>query len=431
MFNRKVSIWVIPLVVILSISMTVIGMAWGLQKVTHNAEGALQFLYTLGRIHSGYVGEYTDKKLFEGAMHGLVESLDDPYSEYLNEEGFARLNEMTDGTFGGIGVVLGQRNKEFVVVSPMEGSPGAKAGIEAGDKILKVNDVDTKGRSLEDVVSTIRGKKGTNVKLLLEHKNGEQFTADIVRDDIKIKSVAGKMLPDSKIGYIRISMFNENTGEEFKKAYEKLEQEGMQATLLDLRHNPGGLLGECVKVANYIVPKGPVVSITDKKGKTQVYKSKLEKVKYPLAVLIDHGSASASEIVSGAVQDTKAGKLFGVKTYGKGCVQSVFHITADTGLKLTTAMYYTPSGRSIHKVGVEPDVEIELPEKAVTDEQLKKADRQRASYYNYYATGTWGDVNNYDLCVDTGTLGIEGCVELICKCVEIKKKMIEDKEKEW
>ena len=374
MFNRKVSIWVIPLVVILSISMTVIGMAWGLQKVTHNAEGALQFLYTLGRIHSGYVGEYTDKKLFEGAMHGLVESLDDPYSEYLNEEGFARLNEMTDGTFGGIGVVLGQRNKEFVVVSPMEGSPGAKAGIEAGDKILKVNDVDTKGRSLEDVVSTIRGKKGTNVKLLLEHKNGEQFTADIVRDDIKIKSVAGKMLPDSKIGYIRISMFNENTGEEFKKAYEKLEQEGMQATLLDLRHNPGGLLGECVKVANYIVPKGPVVSITDKKGKTQVYKSKLEKVKYPLAVLIDHGSASASEIVSGAVQDTKAGKLFGVKTYGKGCVQSVFHITADTGLKLTTAMYYTPSGRSIHKVGVEPDVEIELPEKAANDVQLKKAE---------------------------------------------------------
>ena len=374
MFNKKVSIWVIPLVVILTVSMTLIGMAWGLQKVTHNAEGALQFLYTLGRIHSGYVGEYTDKKLFEGAMHGLVESLDDPYSEYLNEEGFARLNEMTDGTFGGIGVVLGQRNKEFVVISPMEGSPGAKAGIEAGDKILKVNDADTKGRSLEDVVSTIRGKKGTNVKLLLEHKNGEQFTADIVRDDIKIKSVAGKMLPDSKIGYIRISMFNENTGEEFKKAYEKLEQEGMQATLLDLRHNPGGLLGECVKVANYIVPKGPVVSITDKKGKTQVYKSKLEKVKYPLAVLIDHGSASASEIVSGAVQDTKAGKLFGVKTYGKGCVQSVFHITADTGLKLTTAMYYTPSGRSIHKVGVEPDVEVELPEKAASDVQLKKAE---------------------------------------------------------
>ena len=374
MFNKKVSIWLIPVTAFVTVVFTLGCLVWGVQSLTHNAGGTVQFLYTLGKIHSSYVGDYTEKKLFQGAMHGLVESLDDPYSEYLDEKGFTRLNEMTDGTFGGIGVVLGQRNKEFVVVSPMEGSPGAKAGIEAGDKILKVNDVDTKGRTLEDVVSTIRGKKGTNVKLLLEHKNGEQFTADIVRDDIKVKSVAGKMLPDSKIGYIRIAMFNENTGEEFKKAYEKLEQEGMQATLLDLRHNPGGLLGECVKVANYIVPKGPVVSITDKKGKTQVYESKLEKVKYPLAVLIDHGSASASEIVSGAVQDTKAGKLFGVKTYGKGCVQSVFHITPKTGLKLTTAMYYTPSGRSIHKVGVEPDVKIELPEKATTDVQLKKAE---------------------------------------------------------
>ena len=376
LFKKKISInvWLLPILVIGIVALTLISVFWGMHKLTHNAGGTLQFLYTLGKIRSSYVGEYTDKKLFEGAMHGLVEGLDDPYSEYLDEKGFSRLNEMTDGTFGGIGVVLGQRNKEFVVVSPMEGSPGAKAGIEAGDKILKVNDVDTKGRTLEDVVSTIRGKKGTSVKLLLEHKNGQQFTADIVRDDIKVKSVAGRMLPDSKIGYIRIAMFNENTGEEFKKAYEKLEQEGMQATLLDLRHNPGGLLTECVKVSNYIVPKGPVVSITDKKGNTKVYESKLEKVKYPLAVLIDHGSASASEIVSAAVQDTKAGKLFGVKTYGKGCVQSVFHVTTKTGLKLTTAMYYTPSGRSIHKVGVTPDVEIELPEKATVDVQLNKAE---------------------------------------------------------
>jgi len=374
LFKKKVSVWLIPVTAFVTVVFTLGCMVWGIHKVTHNAGGTLQFLYTLGKIQSSYVGEYTEKKLFEGAMHGLVESLDDPYSEYLDEEGFARLNEMTDGTFGGIGVVLGQRNKEFVVVAPMEGSPGAKAGIEAGDKILKVNDVDTKGRTLEDVVSTIRGKKGTSVKLLLEHKNGQQFTADIVRDDIKVKSVAGKILPDSKIGYIRIAMFNDNTGEEFKKAYEKLEQEGMQATLLDLRHNPGGLLTECVKVANYIVPKGTVVSITDKKGNTKVYESKLEKVKYPLAVLIDHGSASASEIISGAVQDTKAGKLFGVKTYGKGCVQSVFPVTMNTGLKLTTAMYYTPSGRSIHKVGVTPDVEIELPEKATVDVQLKKAE---------------------------------------------------------
>ena len=155
---------------------------------------------------------------------------------------------------------------------------------------------------------------------------------------------------------------------------EKLEKEGMQAILLDLRQNPGGLLDESVKVANYLVPKGPVVSITNKNNKTQVLTSQLEKVKYPLAVLVDHGSASASEILAGAVQDTKAGKLFGVKTYGKGVVQTIYHITPVTGLKLTTAKYYTPSGRSIDKVGIEPDVEIALPEQATEDVQLKKAE---------------------------------------------------------
>ena len=223
-------------------------------------------------------------------------------------------------------------------------------------------------------MSTIRGKKGTSVELVLKRANGEEYTAAIVRDDIKIESVAGKMLPDSKIGYIRLSVFNDNTGQEFQETYEKLEKEGMQAILLDLRQNPGGLLDESVKVANCLVPKGPVVSITDKNNKTQVLTSQLEKVKYPLAVLVDHGSASASEILAGAVQDTKAGKLFGVKTYGKGVVQTIYHITPVTGLKLTTAKYYTPSGRSIDKVGIEPDVEIALPEQATEDVQLKKAE---------------------------------------------------------
>ena len=281
---------------------------------------------------------------------------------------------MTDGTFGGIGVVLGQKDKELIVIAPMEGSPGAKAGIKAGDKVLKVDGKETRGRSLEEVVSTIRGKKGTSVELVLKRANGEEYTVTIVRDDIKIESVAGKMLPDSKIGYIRLSVFNDNTGQEFQETYEKLEKEGMQAILLDLRQNPGGLLDESVKVANYLVPKGPVVSITDKNNKTQVLTSQLEKVKYPLAVLVDHGSASASEILAGAVQDTKAGKLFGVKTYGKGVVQTIYHITPVTGLKLTTAKYYTPSGRSIDKVGIEPDVEIALPEQATEDVQLKKAE---------------------------------------------------------
>ena len=374
MFNKKVSIWVIPVAVILSAALTLGGVFWGLQRLTHDAGGVAQFLFTLGKIHSSFVGEYTDRKLFEGAMHGMVATLDDPYSEYLDEKGFAQLNEVTDGTFGGIGVVLGQKDKELVVIAPMDGSPGAKAGIKAGDKILKVDDKETRGRTLEDVVGTIRGPKGTSVKLLLQRANGEQYTADIVRDDIKVKSVAGKMLPDGKVGYIRISVFNENTGAEFREAYEQLEKDGMEALLLDLRQNPGGLLNESVKVANYLVPKGPVVSVTDKDGNTQVLSSKLEKTKYPLAVLVDHGSASASEIVAGAIQDTQAGKLFGVKTYGKGVVQTVYHVTPSTGLKLTTAKYYTPSGRSIHQVGITPDEEIRLPEDAQSDVQLERAE---------------------------------------------------------
>lgn len=374
MFNKKVSIWVIPVAVILSAALTLGGVFWGLQRLTHDAGGVAQFLFTLGKIHSSFVGEYTDRKLFEGAMHGMVATLDDPYSEYLDEKSFAQLNEVTDGTFGGIGVVLGQKDKELVVIAPMDGSPGAKAGIKAGDKILKVDDKETRGRTLEDVVGTIRGPKGTSVKLLLQRANGEQYTADIVRDDIKVKSVAGKMLPDGKVGYIRISVFNENTGAEFREAYEQLEKDGMEALLLDLRQNPGGLLNESVKVANYLVPKGPVVSVTDKDGNTQVLSSKLEKTKYPLAVLVDHGSASASEIVAGAIQDTQAGKLFGVKTYGKGVVQTVYHVTPSTGLKLTTAKYYTPSGRSIHQVGITPDEEIRLPEDARNDIQLERAE---------------------------------------------------------
>ena len=220
---------------------------------------------------------------------------------------------------------------------------------------------------LEDVVAKIRGKQGTEVELLLESIDGAERTVRVIRGDIKVESVGGQMLPGTKIGYIRISVFNEQTGAD-------LEKEGMQALLLDLRHNPGGILGECVKVAQYIVPKGTVVSIKDRSGNTFVEESNLEKVKYPLAVLVDHGSASAAEIVAGAVQDTGAGKLFGVQTFGKGSVQSVYKLSENTGLKLTTAKYYTPSGRSIHGTGIKPDVEVEIDLQSMKDTQLEAAE---------------------------------------------------------
>ena len=182
------------------------------------------------------------------------------------------------------------------------------------------------------------------------------------------------MLANTKIGYIRIAIFNENTGDDFAKKYAELEKQGMQALVLDLRENPGGILDAGVDVARMLVPKGPIVSVIDKNGNKFEETSSLEKVKYPLAVLVDHGSASASEIVAGAIKDTKSGKLFGVKTFGKGSVQSVYRLDKNTAVKITVAKYYTPSGVSIHNVGIEPDVKVELPDDATVDVQLKAAE---------------------------------------------------------
>jgi carboxyl-terminal processing protease len=227
--------------------------------------------------------------------------------------------------------------------------------------------------NMTDVADKIRGKQGTEVVLRLRTKDGEEKEVKVVRKDIKAPSVGGQLLPNTKIGYIRITVFNEATGEDFKKTYEKLQAEGMEATILDLRGNPGGILDDGVAVAGMLVPKGPIVSLVYKNGDKYVENSSLEQVKYPLAVLVDHGTASAAEIVAGAVKDTKAGKLFGVKTFGKGSVQGVYRIDNDTAVKITTARYYTPSGVSIHNVGIEPDVKIELPDNAVTDVQLEAA----------------------------------------------------------
>ena len=314
------------------------------QKAAGSSAGGMVFLKTLVTVRDNYVEPVDSEKLFDGATSGMVKALGDPYSAYLDKKSFSEITDLTDGVFGGIGVVLGKKDDDFVVVAPMKGTPGE------------------------------RGKQGTEVELLLESADGAERTVRVIRGDIKVESVGGQMLPGTKIGYIRISVFNEQTGADFAKKYIELEKEGMQALLLDLRHNPGGILGECVKVAQYIVPKGTVVSIKDRSGNTFVEESNLEKVKYPLAVLVDHGSASAAEIVAGAVQDTGAGKLFGVQTFGKGSVQSVYKLSENTGLKLTTAKYYTPSGRSIHGTGIKPDVEVELDLQSMKDTQLEAAE---------------------------------------------------------
>lgn len=358
---------------LLSVAVTLGAVTWKVQEITGDAAGTLRFLRAMSIVKNNFDGKADNKVLFDGAIEGMVHALDDPYSVYLDKEDFTKLSEMTEGSFGGIGIVFGKRGDDYVVISALADHPGALAGIKSGDIILAVDGAETAKMNMTDVADKIRGKQGTEVVLRLRTKDGEEKEVKVVRKDIKAPSVGGQMLPNTKIGYIRITVFNEATGEDFKKTYEKLQAEGMEATILDLRGNPGGILDDGVAVAGMLVPKGPIVSLVYKNGDKYVENSSLEQVKYPLAVLVDHGTASAAEIVAGAVKDTKAGKLFGVKTFGKGSVQGVYRIDNDTAVKITTARYYTPSGVSIHNVGIEPDVKIDLPDNAVTDVQLEAA----------------------------------------------------------
>lgn len=345
-----------------------------LNRLTGSVSESVRFLRTMKLLKRNYNGEVDNHQLLDGALKGMVESVGDPYTVYLNKKDFQQLSEMTVGSFGGIGIVFGKRGNDYVVISALEDNPGAKAGIKSGDIITAIDDKSTREMNMEQVANKIRGKYGTTVTLELKDKEGKLRKVNVVRAEIKNPSVAGQLLANTKIGYIRIAIFNENTGDDFAQKYAELEKQGMQALVLDLRENPGGILNAGVDVARMLVPKGPIVSVIDKNGNKYEETSSLEKVKYPLAVLVDHGSASASEIVAGAIKDTKSGKLFGVKTFGKGSVQSVYRLDNNTAVKITVAKYYTPSGVSIHNVGIEPDVKVELPDDATVDVQLKAAE---------------------------------------------------------
>ena len=330
----------------------------------------LTFFRALQVVKSRYIEDVPMDTLMAGAVKGMVNSLGDPHSIYMDAKLFKEFMIETEGSFGGVGIVLGVKDKTLTVVSPIEGTPGDKAGIKSGDQIVKIDGKDTKDMALDEAVSKIRGPEGTTVTLTIK-RNQDMKDYALTRSNIQIKTVSGKMLPN-QLGYIRISMFNEHTGADFNKKFQELEKEGMKGLVLDLRDNPGGLLEESVKVANKLVPKGPVVSVVTRDGSRETHSSKLEAVKYPLAVLVSGGSASASEIVAGAVQDTGAGTLVGTKTYGKGSVQTILKLDSGTAVKLTIAKYLTPKDRSINGIGIEPDVVVEADKNGV-DLQLEKA----------------------------------------------------------
>lgn len=332
----------------------------------------MRFITAYRFIETKYVNDTDDVKLIDSAIDGMVKSLNDPHSNYLSPKMYKTLMEQTEGSFAGIGVVMGMDNEQKIhIVGIMENSPGQKAGLQEGDEILAVDGVSVTQMAFDEVAAHVRGQAGTDVVLTIMRDNANQDIT-ITRDNIKLKTVGHKML-DNNIGYIQIVSFSEDTANEFNEAYNDLKNQGMKALVLDLRNNPGGLLTTCVEIAKKLVPKGEIVSIVDKQGNKETYSSSLEAPEYPLVVLINKNSASASEILSGAIQDTKAGTIIGNTSYGKGSVQTILPMFEDDAVKLTIAKYYTPSGRSIDGTGITPDIEINLDENATSDTQLDKA----------------------------------------------------------
>jgi carboxyl-terminal processing protease len=332
----------------------------------------MRFITAYRFIETKYVNDTDDVKLIDGAIDGMVKSLNDPHSNYLSPKMYKTLMEQTEGSFAGIGVVMGMDNEQKIhIVGIMENSPGQKAGLQEGDEILAVDGVPVTQIAFDEVAAHVRGQAGTDVVLTIMRDNANQDIT-ITRDNIKLKTVGHKML-DNNIGYIQIVSFSEDTANEFNEAYNDLKNQGMKALVLDLRNNPGGLLTTCVEIAKKLVPKGEIVSIVDKQGNKETYSSSLEAPEYPLVVLINKNSASASEILSGAIQDTKTGTIIGNTSYGKGSVQTILPMFEDDAVKLTIAKYYTPSGRSIDGTGITPDIEINLDENATSDTQLDKA----------------------------------------------------------
>jgi len=315
----------------------------------------------LDLVQRNYVEEIPPKKLIYGAVQGMLKSLD-PHSSFMKPEDYKELQIETKGIFTGIGIEISLKDGILTVVSPIEGTPAYKAGLKANDKILKIEGKTTKNMTLIESVKLLRGAKGTDVTISI-YREGWRRLKDVTltRDVIPIKSVRSRMLEEG-YGYIRISNFQDKTTFELKKALKELEKgKGLKGLVLDMRSNPGGLLDQAVKVADVFLKKGLIVytdgRIEEQKMRFEAHPDKYSH-NYPIAVLVNEGSASASEIVAGALQDHKRAIIVGVQTFGKGSVQTIIPLEDGSAVRLTTARYYTPNGRSIQAKGIEPDIEV-------------------------------------------------------------------------
>ncbi len=377
--------------------------------------------------------EYVDgnavsyRDLTYGALKGMVNSLD-PHSQFMEPQAYEDMKEDTEGKFGGIGIVISMSKEGFLtVVTPMEDTPGAKAGLLPGDRIIKINGKVTEKMGLQDAVRQLRGDPGTKVTITMFRSKAKD-PGDKVKDytieraEIKVDSVKDAKILGDGIGYVRITQFNDPTADEFEKALTKLEGQGMDALIIDLRNNPGGLLESARRIASEFIPAGELIVSTEGRDPAQkvVYRSERGKKRltYPVVLLVNAGSASGSEIVAGALQDLRRAVLVGETTFGKGSVQSILQLKDGSAVRLTTAKYYTPSHKVIHEHGVTPDIMV-----PISEEDERKLQEQRATASLPQTDGTEKTAPIADVQLDRAIDVIKG-VKLFAKQAKVAKQNV-------
>lgn len=330
-----------------------------------------------------YLEEYDEDAMIDGMLTGMLAAVGDPYTGYYDEESYSSLMESSEGIYYGIGVVVSQRidTGEVYVVNPYDDCPGAEAGMLPGDIIYMVAGTEVTGMDLNEVVALIRGAEGTTVDITVLHENDTELTElQVERREIQVHTVEHQVM-ENNIGYVQITQFDEITTEQFKEAMDDLKSQGIEGLIVDLRDNPGGSLTTVIDILDTLLPKGTYTYLVDKNGNREDYKGKHNaSYNYPMVVLVNENSASASELFTGAVRDYDKATIVGTTTFGKGIVQQIFPLRDGSGMKVTMAKYYTPSGVCIHKTGIEPDVVVELDEgeypstiEFEEDEQWQKA----------------------------------------------------------
>ncbi len=371
---KKVLLWIFVVAVLLTLRTGDCSTKQGSVDRTELYNQIQLFSDAIALIQSNYVDEIEPKKLIYGALSGMLKALD-PYSQFMDPDTYNEMKVETTGKFGGLGIEISIRDHLLTIIAPIDGTPAHKVGLKAGDKIVKIDGEPTRDITLIGAVKRLRGKPGTSVDLtILREKEKKLLDFSITRDIIEIASIKESEMIDANIGYIKLVEFQEDTDRELEKALRKLEGEGMNSLILDLRNNPGGLLNSAVSIADKFLDADKLIVATKGKKESQAteFKSRRKGTArdYPLAIVVNGGSASASEIVAGAIQDNNRGIVIGVKTFGKGSVQTVVPLADGSALRITTAKYFTPSGKSIVNDGITPDIIVEQKEYMLPSEDI-------------------------------------------------------------